>query len=177
MKKKYFLGVFFLFIAGLSGFYALQYWTVAHKKETNLVQEMESSHLSQLAEIKISKVNNIYPQEKSGNDWWYWVNNEIIFQLDPSNVSSEMKKTRLHFEYGVHGDQQLTVYLWERDKAHKIVIHTTSGERTVYDKVLDISPALLTKLTIVTNGVARPLSNTDSRLASYTISNLKLNPV
>jgi hypothetical protein len=122
-------------------------------------------------------VSNLYPEEKSGDNWWYWVKDKIVFQLAPSDVTSGMKKTRLFFEYGIHGDQQLTIYLWEKDEAHKIVLNTKNGERSVYDKVLDISPASLTKLTIVTNGAAKRLSKNDSRRAAYTISNLKVTPV
>ncbi|HHF7368585.1 TPA: hypothetical protein ACPSKY_003750 [Legionella bozemanae] len=193
MKKRDFFGGFFLgIIVGVTSFSALQYSGSAQKTEVDAVQGMqkipndktikvssEDARLHKLsqAEIKITHVSNPYPEEKSGDNWWYWVKDEIVFQLEPFDVSSEMKKTRLFFEYGIHGNQQLTIYLWEKNEPHKIVLNTKNGERSVYNKVLDISPASLTKLIIVTNGAAKPLSKTDSRRAAYTISNLKVTPV
>lgn len=200
------MGIFLGIIVGVTSFYALKYPGTAQKIGADLVQSMqkipdsktinessnkisESSntikvssedarlHNVSRAEIKIINVSNLYPEEKSGENRWYWVKDEIIFQLEPSDASSKMKKTRLFFEYGTHGDQQLTIYLWENHKPNKIVFDAKNGERSVYDKVLDIPPASLTKLTIVTNGAAMPLSETDSRLAAYTISNLKVSPI
>ncbi|KTD43973.1 hypothetical protein [Legionella parisiensis] len=200
MKKKDFFGGFFLgIIVGVTSFSALKYPGISQRTEADSVHAMQKtpngktinassntiklssenvrSHNLSQAEIKIMKVRNLYLKENSGDNWWYWVKDKIVFQLEPSDVTSEMKKTRLFFEYGVHGDQQLTIYLWEKDESHKIVLNTKNGERSVYDKVLDISPALLTQLTIATNGEAKPLSKSDSRRAAYTISNLKVTPV
>ncbi|MCE0723368.1 hypothetical protein [Legionella resiliens] len=193
MKKKDFFGGFFLgIIVGVISLSALKYPGIAQKTEADSVQGMqkipndktmnvssEDARLHNLsrAEIKIINVSNSYPEEKSGDNWWYWVKDKIVFQLEPSDASSEMKKIRLFFEYGIHGDQQLTIYLWDKNDPYKIVLNAKNGERSVYDKVLDISPASLTKLTIVTNGAAKPLSKTDSRRAAYTISNLKVTPV
>ncbi|MGM9452449.1 hypothetical protein ACTAZI_03845 [Legionella bozemanae] len=205
-KKDFFGGFFLGMLVGVVSFSALKYPGSAQKIGADSVQDMQKSpndktintsqniqklpndnainassedaHLHNLsqAEIKIINVSNPYPEEKSGDNWWYWVKDKIVFQLKPSDVSSEMKKIRLFFEYGIHGDQQLTIYLWEKNESHKIVLNTKNGERSVYDKVLDISPASLTKLTIVTNGAAKPLSKSDSRRAAYTISNLKVTP-
>ncbi|HHT0592307.1 TPA: hypothetical protein ACTXXA_000898 [Legionella anisa] len=193
MKKKDFFGGFFLgILVGVVSFSALKYPGSAQKTGADSVQDMQKVandktinassedvrlHNLSRAEIKIINVSNPYPEEKSGDNWWYWVKDKIVFQLKPSDVSSEMKKIRLSFQYGIHGDQQLTIYLWEKNESHKIVLNTKNGERSVYDKVLDIPPASLTKLTIVTNGAAMPLSETDSRLAAYTISNLKVSPI
>ncbi|HHF7374749.1 alginate O-acetyltransferase AlgX-related protein [Legionella bozemanae] len=139
--------------------------------------EIQPHSIPPITEIKITKVNNAYPQEKSGGNWWYWVKDKIIFQLKPPDVFLEMKNTRLYFEYDLHGAQQLIVYLKGKSIKHKIIIeHPANGKRAVYDQILDIPPALLTKIIITTNGKATRLGEADSRVAAYAIFNLKITP-
>ncbi|AWN73957.1 hypothetical protein LEAN103870_00380 [Legionella anisa] len=136
------------------------------------------SHIPPIAGIKIINVNNAYPQEKNEENWWYWVKNKIIFQLQPLDVFLEMKSTRLYFEYDLHGAQQLIVYLKGKGIKHKIIIdQPTNGKKAVYDQILGIPPASLTRIIIMANGTATRLSETDSRLAAYAIFNLKIIPI
>lgn len=89
-----------------------------------------------------------------------------------------MKSTRLYFEYDLHGAQQLIVYLKGKGIKHKIIIdQPTNGKKAVYDQILGIPPASLTRIIIMANGTATRLSETDSRLAAYAIFNLKIIPI
>ncbi|KTD41682.1 alginate O-acetyltransferase AlgX-related protein [Legionella parisiensis] len=142
-----------------------------------LNSEVQPHSIPPIAELKIINVLNAYPQEKSEENWWYWVKDKIIFQLNPLDIFLDMKNTRLYFEYDLHGAQQLIVYLKGKGIKHKIIIdHPTNGKRAVYDKILDIPPALLTKVIIMTNGEATRLGEADSRIAAYAIFNLKITP-
>ncbi len=140
--------------------------------------EIQPHSIPPIAELEIINVNNAYPQEKNERNWWYWVKDKIIFQLKHPDIFLEMKKTRLSFEYDLHGTQQLIVYLEGNGIKHQIIIdHAKNEKRAVYEQILDIPPAYLTKIIITTNGNATRLSEADSRLAAYAIFNLKIIPM
>jgi len=129
-------------------------------------------------QIVITSTTGAYDRESDGNNWWHWVAHQIIFQLQPQAVSKDAIWTKIGFLYGTRGDQTLTLRIHSRDGTMREILLPAKGESSgIFEKVIDIPPNKLVKLSIETDGQATVLSQHDPRVAAWLIRNLSIIPM
>lgn len=131
--------------------------------------------------IRISAVEGAHEEETNGDDWWRWIEREVIFQLQPLLVAGNAERTRLTFTYQTRGPQTITLVLEtdegsQRRQLSPVVVQSSGEAPAVFDQVLDVRPADIRRLRITTDGLASPLQAPDPRSAAWRIQNLHFEP-
>jgi hypothetical protein len=128
-------------------------------------------------EIQIASVVGAYDRESDGQNWWHWVERKVFLKLQPISVPKDAAQTKLHFEYETRGVQILTLLIIKRDGAKQgVILRSTGGAPTVFDKVIDVPPIELSEISIETDGKATRLSERDPRMAAWIIRNVNITP-
>lgn len=79
-------------------------------------------------QIRIASVTGAFDRESDGQNWWHWVEHRVSFKLAPLFVPKDATLTKLKFEYGVRGNQTLTVHLRTRDgSTRQLLLQAQAG--------------------------------------------------
>jgi hypothetical protein len=128
--------------------------------------------------IEFDSVKGGYNRETDGLNWWYWVESKISFVLHSISVPDDVNRFNLKFEYSTRGKQALVIKILTIDGEERhFKLQSNSDDLVTFDRLIDISPNKLTVITFETNGLAHPLSDQDTRLASWMIRNVNLTPI
>jgi hypothetical protein len=129
-------------------------------------------------EIQIASIVGAYDRETDGKNWWHWVKSKITFRLQSLFITQDAIRTKLHFEYRVRGTQKLTVQIANRDGYNqKIILPSTKDSNEVFEQIIDVPPFNVDRISIETNSVALPLSESDTRVAAWMVKNVVITPV
>lgn len=125
--------------------------------------------------IGIVDIVGAYGNESDGENYWNWVENNVIYKLRPYIPINPLSKIRLYFEYSTLGDKTLELSFTKDGKVlWSKLINNQGGATMVFDEIINISPDNFHEINIKTDGIAGRLGENDSRLVSFIIRNLRI---
>ena len=128
--------------------------------------------------IEIASVTGAYDRESDDKNWWHWVEHKVNFTLMPLIIPEHATRTKLYFDYRTRGQQTLRVQCIKHDGTSiEYQIKSNGLQSEIWEKVVDVHPAELNKISIETDGKATPLGNGDSRVAAFIVRNVLISPV
>jgi hypothetical protein len=128
--------------------------------------------------IVFTTVEGGHGRESDASNWWFWVEHRIKFNLRQIAVAPSATKVRVRFEFATRGKQVLTLRAMRRDGSVIAITLPSEGDQMMLvDRVIDVPANEISEIAFETDGTATQLGNSDTRMASWIIRNLKLTPV
>jgi hypothetical protein len=128
--------------------------------------------------VEITSVTGAHGLETDGTHWWRWIEHKVNFALQAKGVPEICKTTQVELEYATRGNDSLKLELLALDgSTHELELPGTGGALKGVKYLFETPPHNVIELQIQSDGLATPLSKSDTRKASWLIRNLRISPL
>jgi hypothetical protein len=128
--------------------------------------------------VVIESAINDYGREADGENWWYWVKSQIVFNLKSHIYDAVNGKSKISFEYHLISGKSLKIII-ETSSGKEIYFNAEGSNSNIdsFDRVIDMPIGELKSVKIISDGNPVILGERDSRIATLMIRNLRISSV
>ncbi len=125
----------------------------------------------------IVSANGGYDRETDGDRWWYWVKDQIVFELDEPGDAGAALGRRISFQYAQHGERDLSLEIIGESGRLDIALPQPADGKGLFQKTLPSSFGRIERIMIKGTGEPLRLATNDQRLVKFIIANLEVSYV
>lgn len=147
-------------------------------KKAHKVGGFKVGIMNNIKQFVLSEAKATYGRETDGENWWYWVDHQISFNIRPHEVYKTVSSVEIEFEYSVRGKKGLIVIVDKiNKKTDKYRVKPSGDGLCRFSRILNIAPLDISTIKIEAEDAPTVLGNGDQRMAAFMIRNVIVRPV